>query len=65
MNFTKHNLAMVRRGIYLALMEIHNQIATCPDVIEYSEDIDELEQERAAFERLLRRIDSAIAKEQK
>lgn len=64
MNFTKSNLAMVRRAIDLAIGELHNQIATCPDVITYGADIDELKQEQAAFARLLARIDRAIAKEQ-
>lgn len=63
MNFTKSNLAMVQRGIVLAIAELHNQIATCPDVIAYEADLGELEQEKASFERLLMRVDRAIAKE--
>lgn len=62
MIFTGKNLLMVKRGIALALDEIHNQIATCPDVIRYEDDIVELEAEKARFERLLARVDRALVK---
>lgn len=57
MKFTGKNLELVRSSLDLALMEIHNQIATCPDVRAYAEDIQELEKERAAIRRLIDRID--------
>lgn len=60
MQFTGKNLEMVRRGVDLALSELYNQIATCPDVIECADDIEELEAETVQFERLLARIDAAI-----
>lgn len=59
MKFTGKNLELVRSSLDLALMEIHNQIATCPDVRAHAEDIQELEKERAAIQRLIDRIDGA------
>lgn len=64
MQFTGANLRLLRRAINDALGEIQNQIATCPDVIEYAADIDELEQERGSYERLASRVDFAIKKEE-
>lgn len=59
MKFTGKNLELVRTALDLALMEIHNQIATCPDVHTYAEDIQELEKERNAIQKLIDRIDGA------
>lgn len=63
MIFTGNNLQLVRRGIDLALSEIKNQIATCPDVFEFSDELDDLDDETLVFQRLLARIDRAIARE--
>jgi ethanolamine utilization microcompartment shell protein EutL len=63
MIFTGDNLKMVRRGIDLAVDEIHNQIATCPDVNRHAAEIEELEAEQEKFKRLLARIDAAIERE--
>lgn len=64
MQFTGKRLVMVRQGIELAISELHNQIATCPDVGHYADDLDALEAEKARYEKLLRQIDRSIAKEQ-
>lgn len=64
MKFSGKNLEMVRRGVDLAIDELHNQIATCPDVFEYADELDDLEKEKAKFEKLRDRIDEAIAQEQ-
>lgn len=61
MSFTGKSLGMVRRGVDLALGELHNQIATCPDVSAHADDIEELELEKAKFQKLLARIDRALA----
>lgn len=50
---------MVHWGIELAIAELHNQIATCPDVIEYADDIARIERHQAKFERLLKRIEAS------
>ncbi len=57
MKFTGKNLEMVLRGISLAIDELHNQIATCPDINEYADDLAELRAEQRKFQRLLARID--------
>lgn len=63
MIFTGKNLQRVRRGIDLALGEIHNQIATCPDVELYAEEIKELRDEEVQFKRLLARIDRSLQRQ--
>lgn len=42
MQFSGTNLELVAEAMDFALAEIHNQIATCPDVIEYADELDEL-----------------------
>jgi hypothetical protein len=61
MTFTGKNLALVRRALDLALGEIHNQVATCPNVIEFADDLDELDIEKAKIQRLIDRIDRKTA----
>lgn len=61
MIFTGKNLHKVRRGIVLALGEIHNEIATCPDVTAYADDIEALEYEHEQFTAMLARIDTELA----
>ena len=63
MQLTGRNLQLARDGVSLGIDELHNQIATCPDVIMYEAHLDEIEQEMAELERLLARMDRAIAKE--
>ena len=64
MKITGKNLVFVRGAIDLAIAEVHNQIATCPDVFEYEEDLDELNKDKERLEKFVARIDKAIAKEQ-
>lgn len=54
------SLSMLRYAVDLAMDELHNQVATCPNVIEYAADIEAAETERAYFERLLARIDRRL-----
>lgn len=63
MIFTGKNLRMIRTAVTLALGEVHNQIATCPDVNQYADDIAALEAERDKLEKLRDRMDAAIVKE--
>jgi len=48
MHLTTHETTVVERALELALTELHNLIATCPNVHEYADDIaairDEIEQ---------------------
>ncbi|PQV51841.1 hypothetical protein [Paraburkholderia sp. BL21I4N1] len=64
MIFTGKNLRLVQAGLIDALAEVHNRIATCPDVEEYAEDIAILEIDKADYEKLLARVAKAIEKEQ-
>lgn len=61
MQFTGKNLMLVREALELAQSELHNQIATCPDVDEYADDIEELELEKLKYEHLVKRIDKILA----
>lgn len=63
MKFTGRNLQRVQYAVTLAIAEVHNEIATCPDVKVYAEDIAALQESKAEFERLLVSIDEAIEKE--
>lgn len=58
MKFTGKNLELVRTALDMALSDIHNGIATCPDVNEYADDLDVLEIEREKIEKLIKRIDN-------
>lgn len=64
MKITGKNLRLVSYALSLSLDEIHNMIATCPDVNEFAEDIAEYKRDRAKIERFKARVDQAIAKEQ-
>lgn len=60
MKFSGNSLVMVHRAVELAIAELHTQIASCPDVFEYADEIAELECERARFENLLGRIEAKL-----
>ena len=64
MKFTGKNLCMLQSALACAIAELHNRIATCPDVLEYADHIEALDTEQAGYERLLTRVEKAIAKEQ-
>lgn len=53
---------LVRDALALAADELHNQIATCPNVIHYADEIEELEEERAEILKTLARVDRTISK---
>ena len=46
MKFTGRNLQWVKYAMELAVDEIHNQIATCPNIFEHETAIEELEQQQ-------------------
>jgi len=60
MTFSGDNLALVRSSLNLALDELHNMIATCPDIVEHAEAIEEYEQEQKRVRRLATRIDKKL-----
>lgn len=63
MNFTGKNLQRIRDALDLAIAELHNQIATCPDVDEFADDIAGIEHEKMHIVHLRARVDAAIARE--
>lgn len=64
MRFTGRNLMLVYEALDLALSEVHNQIATCPDVDRYADDLDALEDQQEALYRLRARVYKRLTPEQ-
>jgi hypothetical protein len=60
MTFTGINLIHVRRALALAVEHTHHEIATCSDVEIWAEEIEELERDKASYEKLLARIDGRL-----
>ena len=56
MELTKRDIELLLQVFDLADAELHNRIATCPDVIEYAEDIVEIESYRVRLKRLAANI---------
>jgi hypothetical protein len=56
MIFTGKSLELLHYALDLAMDEVQNQIATCPDVIQYEDDIDELEMLKGKLQRMRDRI---------
>jgi hypothetical protein len=55
MNFTGKNLELVHEALILAVDDIHNEIATCPDA-----EIAELRDKQVRIKRLFDRVDRAM-----
>ena len=62
MQITGKNLRLVHDALIDAIAEVHNRIATCPDVFYYADDIEECEQEKAAYESLLARVQQNLTR---
>ena len=60
MTFTGINLIHVRRALALAVEHTHHEIATCSDVEIWADEIEELERDKASYEKLLARIDGRL-----
>ena len=60
MKFTGRNLQWVKYAMELAVDEIHNQIATCPNVFEHETAIEELEQQQKQLRAIIARIDTEL-----
>ena len=56
MQFTGKNLELVKEALQLAIANVHNDIATCPDVVECADEIEELELKREKLKKLLSKI---------
>lgn len=60
MSFSGDNLQTIRCAVELAIEAVHMHIASCPNVEEYAEDIEMLEQDKQVFKDLLLRIDKKL-----
>lgn len=60
MSFSGDNLQTIRCAVELAIEAVHMHIASCPNVEEYAEDIEVLEQDKQVFKDLLLRIDKKL-----
>ena len=60
MSFSGDNLQTIRYAVELAIEAVHMNIASCPDVEEYTEDIEVLEKDKQVFKDLLLRIDKKL-----
>lgn len=56
MQFTGKNLILILYALNDAIFEIQNQIATCPDVREYWEDLEELDDDKQEYVKLRDRV---------
>lgn len=56
MSFSGKSLETVGNALKLAIDEVHNQIATCPDPAKYWEDIETLREEQDQLEKLMIRV---------
>lgn len=65
MMFTGSNLRLLRCAVELAMSDIHNQIATCPDEHEYEGDLHCLQDAEIRYSKLLERIDTGLEKERR
>ena len=59
MNFTGRNLQLVHLSISYALMELHNEVAMCPNQFEYEQSIEEIEELSAELEVLQEKIEAS------
>ena len=63
MQITGKNLALVIEALEGAVRDIHYHVASCPDVIEYEDRLDELEIQQRKYQRLLDRCTKALNEE--
>lgn len=65
MRLTGVDLLRVKSGLLASMIEVQNQIVTCPDPDEYAVRLAEYEAEKVQLMLLLERVDKAIEKEAK
>lgn len=63
MQITGKNLELVAQGLEAIIDSIHYHIASCPDVIEYADSIEEYEADKHQFKVLLAKVNKALEKE--
>ena len=60
MQFTGKNLELVESALSRAVSDVEMTIGACPDVVEYAEDIADLEQEKRLYLDLWGRVQAAL-----
>jgi len=63
MQITGRNLALVIEAVEGAIADIHYHVASCPDVIEFEDKLDEYEIQQRKYQRLLDRCTKALNEE--
>ena len=63
MQITGKNLALVVEAVKGAIADIHYRVASCPDVIEFEDKLDEYEIQQRKYQRLLDRCTKALEEE--
>lgn len=63
MQITGKNLALVIEAVKGAIADIHYHVASCPDVIEFEDKLDEYEIQQRKYQRLLDRCTKALEEE--
>jgi hypothetical protein len=63
MQITGKNLALVVEAVKGAIADIHYHVASCPDVIEFEDKLDEYEIQQRKYQRLLDRCTKALEEE--
>lgn len=60
MQFTGKNLTLLYFALGLAIDELHNQVATCPNVHEYVEHIEGLNKEKRKLAALQEKVFASL-----
>ena len=60
MTFTGTSLVQLRDDLILAITALRTEIGTCPNVIQYADDIDDCEAEIARIQRVVDRINKKV-----
>lgn len=60
LNLSTTDLYLIVQAIDLARAEVHNQVATCPDVVLYAEELEELDHVDDRLVDLKTRIEKAV-----
>ena len=59
MKLSGRNLQLVWMGLNHGISDLHNQIATCPDIFEFAKDIEVIRELMEEFERLALKIENS------
>jgi hypothetical protein len=62
MNLSTDDLLNVEMALEYAIANIHNEIATCPDVRKYALEIAEYQAQREELAALLKRVEKALGR---